>query len=118
MGREMTDAERAAWRRLVEAARRFVRCADEFPEDPSAVDEVYVDLEGAQTALARAWDGEPAPAVSLEVARLRDALELAHHHLSTLHGLCVVDAAAPTASWSVDLAHPLEVIDRALGRGA
>lgn len=57
--RERLDAMRAT----IEAARAFVRCADDFvPRDgsrfyPGALDEHYVALSDAMDADGRAWDG-------------------------------------------------------------
>ena len=57
--RQRFDAMRAT----IEAARAFVRCADEFtPHDgarfyPEALDERYVALSDAMDAEGRAWDG-------------------------------------------------------------
>lgn len=51
-----TPARRAALRRTIEAARRFVRAADEFvPEDGANFYPDALDAEG------RAWDEGPAP---------------------------------------------------------
>lgn len=55
----------AAWQRMVEAARAFVRCADEFSDDIGATAEHYDALERAQEHLARAWDGQPVVHVAL-----------------------------------------------------
>jgi hypothetical protein len=62
-----TPARRAALRRTIEAARRFVRAADEFvPEDganfyPDALGEHSDALSDALGAEGRAWDEGPAP---------------------------------------------------------
>jgi hypothetical protein len=61
-----TPERRAALRRTIEAARRFVRCADEFvPDDgtwfyPDALGEYGDALNDAIEAEARAWDEDPA----------------------------------------------------------
>lgn len=60
--RATTGEQLAAWKHLVACARQFVRCADEFPDDPDASAEYYEALEDAQAREARAWDSEPAPA--------------------------------------------------------
>lgn len=54
----------AAWQHMVECARAFVRCADEFSDDIGATAEHYDALERAQERLARAWDGERGVEVS------------------------------------------------------
>ena len=64
-----TPARRAALRRLIEAARAFVRCADEFvPDDgtwflPGALDERTEALADALDADGAAWDDGAAPAI-------------------------------------------------------
>lgn len=50
----------AAYRHMVECARAFVRCADEFGDDLGATAEHFDALERAQDRLAREWDG-PSP---------------------------------------------------------
>lgn len=55
----MTGEQLAAWEHLVACARQFVRCANEFPDDPGASAEYYDAMEEAQGRLSRAWEGEP-----------------------------------------------------------
>lgn len=61
----------AALRSTIEAARAFVRCADEFvPREgehfyPDALDEYFVALGDAIEAEGRAWDAEPATATDV-----------------------------------------------------
>lgn len=64
-----TPERRAAFARVVQAARSFVRTVDEFGEDDfSAVSERHVELINALDAEARAWDeGPEPPRVALEV---------------------------------------------------
>lgn len=64
-----TPERRAAFVRVVEAARAFVRSVDEFGEDdPGATAERHEELINALDAEKRAWDeGSDAPPVALEV---------------------------------------------------
>lgn len=64
-----TPERREAFKRVVDAARRFVRTADEFSDDfPEACGEDLQALEEALDDQARAWDeGPDAPPVALEV---------------------------------------------------
>lgn len=64
-----TPERRAAFARVVRAARSFVRAVDEFGEDDfSAVSERHVELINALDAEGRAWDeGPEPPPVALEI---------------------------------------------------
>ena len=46
--------------------------------------------------------------------KLRDALEMARHELTTLHGLIAADGAAPRETWSIDTMGVTSVIDDVL----
>lgn len=64
-----TPERREAFKGVVEAARRFVRTADEFADDhPEACGEDYEALVNAIDAEGRTWDeGPDAQPVALEV---------------------------------------------------
>lgn len=54
-----TPERREAFKGVVEAARRFVRTADEFADDhPEACGEDYEALVNAIDAEGRTWDGD------------------------------------------------------------
>lgn len=69
--RAMTGEQLAAWKHLVECARQFVRCADEFPSAPDASAEYHEALEDAQAREAAAWDGSESARVDLLYPELR-----------------------------------------------
>lgn len=50
----------AAWQRVVECARDFVRCANEFDGDMDVTSESYGALEAAMVCFDRAWDSASA----------------------------------------------------------
>lgn len=64
-----TPKRRAAFVRVVQAARFFVRAVDEFgDDDPGATAERHEELINALDAEGRTWDeGPDAPPVALEV---------------------------------------------------
>ena len=63
-----TPERRAAFKRVVEASRRFVRTADEFGDDhPEACGEDMEALVSALDAEGRVWDEAPALPVALEI---------------------------------------------------
>jgi len=49
-----------------------------------------------------------------ENERMRPALEAARHELTTLHGLTVCDAAAPSETWTIDTSEIVRAIDEAI----
>lgn len=76
-----TPERRAALRRTIAAARRFVECADEFvPDDgtwfyPDALGEYGDALNDAIEAEAHAWDeGTPGPRALVDSATLREEI--------------------------------------------
>ena len=46
--------------------------------------------------------------------KTKNALDAARHELTTLHGLLAADGAAPSETWTINVADTLALIDAAL----
>lgn len=50
--------------------------------------------------------------------QLREALEMARHELTTLHGLVAADGMAPMETWAIDTNKTVAMIDAALNEAS
>ncbi|MFZ1327031.1 MAG: hypothetical protein WAT67_13620 [Candidatus Contendobacter sp.] len=50
--------------------------------------------------------------------KVTQALEIARHELTTLHGLVAVDAAAPLEPWRIDTSAAVTALDQALNEAS